>query len=187
MIITIAGKAGSGKSTVAKGIARKLGLKHYSMGDLQRKYAKEKGLTIEELGALEAKDDKIDKEVDAYQTKLSEQEDNFIIDGWISFHFIPKAIKIFLDCDENIGAKRIFSDTTKGKRDESERKTESFEHAKEVLIERMKVNRERWVRYYGKSADFMDMDNYDFVIDTSNIDAANAINQIINFINKSKN
>jgi len=141
MIITISGKAGSGKSTVAKEVAKHLKLQHYSMGDLQRKYAKEKGITIEELGKLEAKDNKIDKEVDAYQTKLSEQEDDFIIDGWISFHFIPKSIKIFLNCDEDVGAKRIFSDTTSGKRDSSERKTESFEHAKKVLIERMEVNR----------------------------------------------
>jgi len=182
MIITIAGKAGSGKSTVAKGIAKHFELKHYSMGDLQRKYAKEKGLTIEELGALESKDDKIDKEVDAYQTKLSEQENDFIIDGWISFHFIPKSIKIFLNCDENIGAKRIFSDTSCGKRDSSERKTESFEHAKKVLMDRMEVNRERWIRYYG--ADFLDMDNYDLVVDTSNVNAVNVINEIINFINE---
>jgi CMP/dCMP kinase len=184
MIITISGKAGSGKSTVAKEVAKHLKLQHYSMGDLQRKYAKEKGITIEELGKLEAKDNKIDKEVDAYQTKLSEQEDDFIIDGWISFHFIPKSIKIFLNCDEDVGAKRIFSDTTSGKRDSSERKTESFEHAKKVLIERMEVNRERWIRYYG--ADFLDMNNYDLVVDTSNVDAANVINEIISFIKEFK-
>jgi CMP/dCMP kinase len=184
MIITISGKAGSGKSTVAKAVAKNLGLKHYSMGDLQRKYAKEKGITIEELGKLEAKDDKIDREVDAYQTKLSEDEDNFIIDGWLSFHFIKKAIKVFLDCDENIGAKRIFSDTTSGKRDSSERKAQSFEDAKKILIDRMGVNRERWIRYY--NADFLDMNSYDLVIDTSSIDAVNVANKIINFIKESK-
>jgi CMP/dCMP kinase len=184
MIITISGKAGSGKSTVAKEVAKHIGLKHYSMGDLQRKYAKEKGITIEELGKLEAKDDKIDREVDAYQTKLSEDENDFIIDGWLSFHFIPKAIKIFLDCDEEIGAKRIFSDTTSGKRDSSERKAQSFEDAKRILVDRMKVNRERWIRYY--NVDFLDTTNYDLIVDTSNIDAANVANKIINFINKSK-
>ena len=173
---------GSGKTTVAKLVAKKLGLKHYSMGDLQRKYAKEKGLTIEELGALEAKDDKIDREVDSYQTKLSEQEDDFIIDGWLSFHFIPKAIKIFLDCDEDVGAKRIFSDTTKGKRDESERKTESFEHAKDVLVKRMKVNRERWVRYYGNDADFTNKSHYDLIIDSTNIDINSVVDKITSFV-----
>ena len=184
MIITISGKAGSGKSTVAKEIAKKLGLQHYSIGDLQRKYAKEKEITIEELGELEAKDDKIDKEVDAYQTKLSKDEDNFIIDGWLSFHFIPKSIKIFLNCDEGVGAKRIFSDTTTGKRDSSERKTESFEEAKKILVERMKTNRERWKKYY--DVDFLDMRNYDLVVDTSNIDAAKGANKIIDFIKENK-
>ncbi|MCH7939132.1 MAG: AAA family ATPase, partial [Candidatus Marinimicrobia bacterium] len=102
------GVAGSGKSTVAKLVASKLGYKHYSMGDLQRMYAKEKGITIEELGELEAKDPTIDKEVDASQTKLSQKEDNFVIEGWIAYHFIPNSKKIFLEVDENIGTKRIF-------------------------------------------------------------------------------
>ena len=36
MKITISGKAGSGKSTIARGLAKKLELKHYSIGDLMR-------------------------------------------------------------------------------------------------------------------------------------------------------
>ena len=42
MIIAISGKAGSGKSTVAKLLASKLRLRHYSIGDLMREMAKEK-------------------------------------------------------------------------------------------------------------------------------------------------
>ena len=64
MIITISGKAGSGKSTVAKEIARKLELKHYSIGDLMRQMAKEKNISLSELGELAEKDDSIDKELD---------------------------------------------------------------------------------------------------------------------------
>ena len=44
MIITISGKAGSGKSTVGRIVAQELNYEHYSMGDLQRLYAKEKGI-----------------------------------------------------------------------------------------------------------------------------------------------
>ncbi|MCH9028900.1 MAG: nucleoside monophosphate kinase, partial [Bacteroidetes bacterium] len=64
MIITISGKAGSGKSTVAKELARKLELKHYSIGDLMRQMAKEKNISLTELGKLAEKDDSIDKELD---------------------------------------------------------------------------------------------------------------------------
>jgi len=38
MIITIAGEGGSGKSTVARILAKKLDYKHYSTGDLRGRY-----------------------------------------------------------------------------------------------------------------------------------------------------
>ena len=53
MIIVLGGRAGSGKSTIAKEVAKKLGYKHYSMGDLQRNIAKEKGISLLELGKLQ--------------------------------------------------------------------------------------------------------------------------------------
>lgn len=180
MIITISGKPGSGKSSVAKLIADKLKLKHYSMGDLQRKYAKEKGITIEELCKLEAKDPKIDKDIDNYQTKLSEKEDNFIIDGRLSFYFIPRSIKIYLDCSYEEGAKRIYNDTITNKRDSSERKTKSFKEAKDILIKRVETDRKRFLKYY--KVDFLDLNNYDLVVDTTNISKKRVSDKIIEFV-----
>lgn len=182
MIITISGKPGSGKSTVAKIIAKKLKLKHYSMGDLQRKFAKEKGLTIEELGKLEAKDSKIDKEIDAYQTELSKKEDNFIIDGRLSFHFIPNSIKIFLECSAKEGARRIYGDTKTNKRDSSERKTESLEETKKIMLKREKDNQKRFIKYY--NVDFLDLKNYDLVVDTTKRDIEQVVEKIISFIKR---
>ena len=46
MIITISGKAGSGKSTVAKELAKQLNLQHFSIGDIMRKMAKEKNISV---------------------------------------------------------------------------------------------------------------------------------------------
>jgi len=64
MIITISGKAGSGKSTVAKQLAKKLNLKHYSIGDIMRKLAKEKNISLNELSKLAEKDKTIDLTLD---------------------------------------------------------------------------------------------------------------------------
>ena len=52
MRITISGKAGSGKSTVAKLLSEKLNLRHYSIGDLMRAIADEKGLNLLELNKI---------------------------------------------------------------------------------------------------------------------------------------
>jgi len=180
MIITISGKAGSGKSTIAKLLSKKLNFKHYSMGDLQRKYAKDRSLTIEELGRLEAEDDSIDREVDASQTKLAMEQDNFVIDSWLGFHFIPGSIKIFLTCDNQISAQRIFEDIKFKKRDLSERPVKTVEEAQQILEERMKVNAERWKKYYG--VDFMDSKNYDLVIDTSKLNIQGVLDKVLKFI-----
>jgi predicted cytidylate kinase len=182
MIITISGKPGSGKSTVAKIIAKKLRLRHYSMGDMQRGYAKEKGITIEELGLLESKDDKIDREVDAYQKKLSEKEDDFIIDSRLGFHFIPHSKKVFLECREDECAKRIYNDTTKNKRDSSERKAKSIKETKRIMKKREKDNQKRFLKYY--QTDFLDKKNYDIIVDTTDITAEEAAEKILRFIKK---
>ena len=89
MIITINGTPGSGKSTVAKFLAKKLKLRHYSMCDLRRKMALEKGMTIDELNKIGEKEAWTDKDADNCQKKLGKKEDNFIIDGRLSWFFIP--------------------------------------------------------------------------------------------------
>ncbi len=112
MIITVSGKAGSGKSTVSKLLAKKLGLKHYSSGDFMRQMAKERGVTLAEL-SKQAEQDKgaIDKEIDERQKELGKKENNFVIDGRLSAFFIPNAdFKVFLDCDDDVRAKRILGD-----------------------------------------------------------------------------
>ena len=98
MIITVGGKAGAGKSTAAKNIAKKFGLKHYSSGDFMRQLAKERNITLLELSKLAEKDGSIDTEIDNRQIELGKKEDNFVIDGRLSAYFIPNSIKIFLDC-----------------------------------------------------------------------------------------
>ncbi len=63
-IITIAGLPGSGKSSTAKGVAVALGYEHFSSGDLFRKIAAERGLTIEEINLVAEKQKEIDHQVD---------------------------------------------------------------------------------------------------------------------------
>lgn len=176
MIITISGKPGSGKSTVAKLIAQKLNLKHYSMGDLQREIAKEKGITINELGKLEEQSDEIDKQVEKKQTYLGKSEDNFVIDSRLGYHCIPNSIKIFLDVDEEEAAKRIFKDKR------AEENFKDVESLKKHLIRRAKSEKKRYKEYY--DIDFNNLKNYDLVVDTTNLDIKGVIDKILNFINK---
>ncbi len=161
MIITVSGLPGSGKSTVAKKLAEHLGYRFFSMGDLRGKAALERGLTIDQFNALPENTDAI---VDEYQKKLGATEDGLVIDGRISWHFIPKSFKIFLDVDPDVGAARVFGARTQKARSD-EPPFASVADAKQVLAGRVASDVARYAKHYG--IDFADRSVYDLVIDTS--------------------
>ena len=111
MKITISGKAGSGKSTVAKLLSEKLKLRHYSIGDLMRAMASDKKMSLIELNKLAEKDKSIDFELDDRLKKLGKAKDNFVVDGRLTAFFIPNAeVRVFLDTDDKVRAERILKD-----------------------------------------------------------------------------
>ena len=175
MIITISGALGSGKSTVAKILVEKFNLKHYSTGDFMREIAAKRGITLLELSKLAETDRSIDKELDNYQIQLGKDEDNFIIDARLGWHFIPDSIKIFLDVNDEEAAKRIFKE---GRTDEK------YNTDLNATLENIKNRRaseiKRYQDYYNQN--YYDHDNYDLVVDTTNIPAEEVAEKIIKFI-----
>jgi len=175
MIITISGKAGSGKSTIAKLLSKKLNLKHYSTGDFMRQMAKEKGTSLLELSKIAETDRNIDKELDKRQEKLGKEEDNFVIDGRLSAYFIPKAkFKIFLDCNDEVRAERILKDARE------EEKSDDKDGMLKKIKQREESERKRYKEYYGY--DYHDKANYNLLIDTSNLTVEQIIKKLIEFI-----
>lgn len=179
MIITISGKAGSGKSTVARELAKQLKLKHYSIGDLMRQMAKERDISLLELGKAAEKDKSIDKELDERQIRLGREEDNFVIDGRLTAHFIPNAnVKVFLECEDRVRAERILKD---------ERKDEKSKDITEVISKikkRESSERKRYKQYYG--IDYYDEEMYNLVIDTTKLSVKGVVGRIIGKIKKKK-
>lgn len=176
MIITISGQAGSGKSSVARLLARKLGFRHYSMGDLRRKAAYDRGITLAEFNKMGEDDDSTDRFVDDLQSKLGEKEDNIVVDGRTSFHFIPDSIKIYLHADLEARAGRVLK---------SERKTEPFstpEECREALDEREASDDRRYRKWYGINV--RDRKNYDHWIDTTDLTVKQVVDRIIRLIGK---
>ncbi|GAB0174945.1 MAG: AAA family ATPase [Candidatus Altimarinota bacterium] len=163
MIITLGGHLGSGKSTLGKKLAEIFGYKQYSTGTFMREMAGERGISLLEL-AKEAEIDGgiIDHILDDRQKKIGLTEDNFIIDGRLAFHFIPHAIKIFLQVDSHEAAKRIFNDSTRNSVIESHF---DIEDAANNINIRRKSEDERYMKYYG--IHIYDMNFYNIVIDTT--------------------
>jgi cytidylate kinase len=89
MKITITGKPGSGKSTVAGILAQKLNCKYCSIGDLRGEIAQEHGLTIDELNEIGKKESWVHKKADEKTIEIGKTKENYIVEGWIAYHFIP--------------------------------------------------------------------------------------------------
>lgn len=161
MILTISGDIGSGKSTCGKIIAKQLDYHYLSTGSIQRKLAEERGLTTLEMNLLAEKDSTIDDLIDGYTRALNTSEDNYIVDSRLAWHFIPKSYKVYLLCDENIAAQRIFGDRDR----KSDEERTNVEDLLLKIMNRRKSEKRRFLEKYG--IDFSRLDNYDQIIDTS--------------------
>jgi len=172
MIISISGAPGSGKTSVAKILAEKLGMNFYSMGDLRGKMAMERGITIDELNKIGEEDKTTDTTVDDYQKELGQKEDNFIMEGRLSWHFIPNSFKVFLGSDPLKAAERIYTAKRRspdhGRADEAAHA--SIEDTKAALDKRIASDVIRYQKHYG--IDYRDPAHYDFVLDTTNLKSA---------------
>ena len=122
----------------------------------------ERGISLLDLGREAERDGGIiDTLLDTRSADLGKNEDNFIIDGRLAFHFIPHSFKLFLTVPPEEAAKRIYHD-------ESRAWVESHVSIDDT-IKNIRARREsenlRYQEYYG--IDIYDMEHYDFVIDTT--------------------
>ena len=168
MIITISGKQGAGKTSISKILSDKLGYDLISIGNLHREIAVERGMTINELMELGKKEDWVHLEADKKTIEIGKTRDNFIIEGWLAYHFIPHSYKVFLSVNENVGAKRIFKDVRI-----DEPRAETIETTKQRLRKRLKDSKEGFKKHY--NLDFLDQSNYDFILDTTHL----TLNQVV--------
>ena len=177
MIITITGPPGSGKSSVAKFLAEKLKLKHYSAGDIRRELAGKKAMTLEEFNKWDEKTHEGDKAADEFQKKLGKTEDNFVIDGRLPAYFIPNSFKIFLHVDPEIAARRVMVERRNG--------VEVYNSIKEAvkkLAEREASDNRRYKELYG--IDYANKRNFDLCINTSGTNVEQVAEIIIDFVKK---
>ncbi len=183
MIISISGKAGSGKSTIAERLAQTLGYQRYYIGGLRRKMAADRGLTLEELNALGEREAWTDREVDEYAAQLGKTEDNFVIEGRTMFHFIPHSLKLFLDVSEEEGARRIFSHLQAGaSKDRNEaRNLHSIDDVLAANRKRLASDILRYRTHYGIE-NVYDPKHFDLWLDTTRLNPDAVFERVLGFV-----
>jgi predicted cytidylate kinase len=175
MIITLGGEPASGKSSVGRVLAARLGLPFFSMGDIRRAYAHEHGITLEELNRRAQTDPTSDKLVDEKQATLDEEYPRgFVLDSRLGFLYLPQSLKIFLTVDARVAAERLVASERAGER------AETVDEALASLSRRMREDRERYVQLY--DVDYLDRSQYDLVIDTTGKTVEEIVGQVFDVI-----
>ena len=173
-IITISGLPGSGKSSTAQEVGRRLGLEHFSSGDFFRKMAEARDLSIEQANITAEGQKGIDLATDAYIRGLGETKTNFVIDSRTAFHWIPDSFKVFLDLQPEIAAERVFAQIQKEGR--LNQTGSSVAEIYQNTLERTASERKRYQNLYG--IDFTDKANYDLFVDTSK----NTLTEVVDIV-----
>jgi cytidylate kinase len=172
VIVTISGKPGSGKSTVARTLAADLGMEHVSAGDFMREMATERGITVLTLSAIAETDGgAIDREIDQRTRRFSEQADDFVIDARLAWHFIDRSVKVFLDVSLEVAAARIFGD-----RRGSEAENVDLIATRAAVQSRLDSETLRYREYY--NLDWLDLRHFDLVVDTSSLSIAEVVAEV---------
>lgn len=154
--ITVSGLSGNGKGTVSEALAKEFGLQKISSGDLFRKIAKERGVSLEELA--NSSTDELDNRLERSALQLA-MGGSVVLDGRLTGMAAGSNAdcRILLECCMDEKAKRI------AKRDNF-----SPEEARKKLEERDSGNSAKYFRIYG--TDGTDRKFYDAVINTADMD-----------------
>jgi len=155
MIISVSGLHGTGKSTYAARLAKALRIRHVSAGALFRRIAKEKRISLEDLGKKALEDSSIDKLVDE-RTIAEADKGNVVVDGQLAGWILKDRtdLRIYLTAPEPVRLERI------AKRDKL-----TLEEARLQTEQRESFQRERYARHYGFQVE--DRSIYHLVLDTS--------------------
>ena len=182
MIITITGKPCSGKGTVAKEFCKKYNFEYICTGDMFRSYAQQLGYdNILSFQAEDLRVKEIDKLIDEkiYQIGKSQSHKNIVIDSRLAWNFIPNSFKVFVDVNDSTAGKRLMEANR-----ETE-KVETLEDAIRCLQERWNIENTLYLELYGVNN--LNLKNYDFVIDSSNLSPTTIVEKIHGEFEKFKN
>jgi cytidylate kinase len=153
VVIAISGLHGAGKTTAARALVRKFGLKYISAGTVFRQMAKERGMTLDEFSRYAERHPRIDRQIDR-RTANAVKGGDVLIDARLAGWMAKGAdIKILLTAPLELRVKRI-----------ARREGRSYKDVLAETVKRERSEARRFKRFYG--IDVNDYSVFDLVLNT---------------------
>ena len=169
--IAISGKSGCGNTTVSRMIADALELCFINF--TFRSLAQEKGLSLNEVINLAAKDDSWDIEVDTRQVKMAREAEGCVLGSRLAIWMLTEAdIKVFLTASAETRVRRIHS----------REKNSALEEIANFTAFIDKQDHERYLKIYE-----IDNDDYSFadmIVNTDELSAQEITEKVIAEVKK---
>ena len=173
-MICISGNIAVGKTEVAAKLSEKLDYGLYKASESFRRLARENNMDLVEFNDFVKSNPDIDRNIEAKTKEVIDSNTNMIIDARLGFFLSPNAFKVYMIADESVAAERLFKASEKrGKEEEYT----SVEQAREAIKIREASEQERYLKLY--NVDIHNMDNYDYVIDTTNLNSEEVASKIV--------
>jgi predicted cytidylate kinase len=158
MRITISGPPGSGKTTVCRLLAARLGYGYIISGNIFREMASKLHLTLTEFGKLAEEDPKYDRMIDDSMVAMAADDNQVVLEGRLAAYNLARrdmvAFKVYLDADPQVRAARIL-----------ERENGDLRTVMNEMLEREICEAVRYSQWY--DIDINDKSVYDLIVDTS--------------------
>lgn len=159
MKITISGPPGSGKTTVARILSEKLGVKLISAGSVFRQLAMEKKMNLEEFSKFAEGNPEIDIMIDKMQKEIAEKERDAVIEGRLSGWMVKDAdLRVYIFADAEVRYSRI-----------AKREGKDLNEVRRETKLREEIERRRYQKFYGIDVD--DWKIYDLIVNSTRISA----------------
>ncbi|HEX9906949.1 MAG TPA: cytidylate kinase family protein [Thermoplasmata archaeon] len=159
MRITISGPPGSGKTTVCKLVAERLGCELVLVGQIFREMAVERGVDLEAFGRLAEEDKNIDKELDDRIFAVALEKESLVLEGRLTGTLLKRrklpVFAVYITASEEVRAERI-----------ARREEEEVDAVLKDLRMRERSEKKRYLDFYG--IDPSDRSTYDLWIDSTN-------------------
>lgn len=153
--ITLSGEVASGKSSVGKLLANKLGYDFLSIGEMTREIADTRGMTIVEFQAECKKNPELNEEIDQLFLEKCQTKEGVIIDYRLGFHFVKDAYHVFLNISEEKAIER-------------HRKNKRINETHATVRERNNLFKDQFRQTY--DLDYTCSSHYNSVVDVNHIE-----------------